>query len=118
MFFGLFLQAVVLSVLALLVWAWWGWVAAVACIFGGGVALLNSGLLVWRWHRGLVDYHCSGERHLRSFHRSSLERFFVVGILLAMGFAWLDLAPLLLLAGFIVGQVAWVIAAVVHKIED
>lgn len=117
MFLGLFLQAVILSVLALLVWAWWGWTAAAACLFGGGVALLNSGLLVWRWLRGLADYHCDGERHLRSFHRSTMERFFVVGIMLATGFALLDLAPLPLLTGFIVGQLAWVIAAAVHKTD-
>jgi ATP synthase protein I len=86
-------------------------------LFGGGVALLNSGLLVWRWRRGLRDYHCDGGRHLRSFQRSALERFFVVGIMLAMGFALLDLAPSPLLTGFIVGQLAWVIAAAVHKTD-
>lgn len=117
MFFGLTLQAVVLIVLTPLVWVWWGWTAAVACLFGGGVALLNSGLLVWRWHRGLVDYHCDCARHLRSFHRSAMERFFVVGVLLAAGFAMLKLAPLPLLTGFIVGQLAWVIAAAVHKTD-
>jgi hypothetical protein len=46
-----------------------------------------------------------------------MERFFVVGIMLATGFALLDLAPLLLLTGFIVGQLAWVIAAAVHKTD-
>lgn len=117
MFLGLTLQAVVLSVLTLLVWEWRGWTTAVAFFFGGGVALLNSGLLVWRWRRGLADYHCDGARHLRSFHRSSMERFFVVGIMLATGFALLDLAPLPLLTGFIVGQLAWVIAAAVHKTD-
>jgi ATP synthase protein I len=117
MFFSLSLQAVVLNVFSLLVWAWWGWTAAVPFYFGVGVALLNSGLLIWRWHRGLVDYHCDGERHLRSFHRSTMERFFVVGMLLAAGLAGLDLAPLPLLTGFIVGQLAWVIAAAVHKTD-
>jgi hypothetical protein len=39
-----------------------------------------------------------------------LERFFVVGILLAVGFGFLSLTPQVLLAGFIVGQLAWAIA--------
>lgn len=117
MFLGLSLQAVTLSVLALLVWGWQGWMVAVAVMYGGGVALLNSSLLVWRWYRGLHDYHCDGERHLRSFYRSGMERFFVVCTLLAMGLAGLDLAPLPLLMGFIVGQFAWVIATAARKTE-
>jgi len=117
MFFGLSLRVFVTSVSALLVWGWWGWAAGAACLFGGGVALLSSGLLVWRWHRGLRDYHCDGGRHLRSFYRSALERFVVVGILLAAGFAMLNLAPLPLLSGFIVGQLAWVIAVAVHMTD-
>lgn len=115
MFLGLSLQAVVLGVMTLLVWEWRGWTVAVALMFGGGVALLNSAMLAWRWYRGLRDYHCDGERHLRSFYRSGMERFFVVGSLLAAGFAGLGLAPLPLLTGFIVGQLAWVIAAAAHK---
>jgi ATP synthase protein I len=115
MFFGLSLQAGVILAMALLAWGWQGWTVTVAVMCGGGVALLNSTLLVWRWHRGLRDYHCDGERHLGSFYRSSLERFFVVGISLAVGLAFLNLAPLPLLTGFIVGQLAWVIAAAVHK---
>ncbi len=117
MFFGLFLQALVLCVLALLGWGWQGWTVAVALTYGGGVALLSSGMLVWRWRQGQRDYHCDGARHLKSFHRSIMERFFVVGIMLSAGFAGLDLAPLPLLTGFIAGQLAWVIAAAVHKTE-
>lgn len=117
MFFGLSLQAVMLGVLALLVWVWQGWTVANAVIFGAGVALLNTGLLVGRWYQGLRDYHCDGERHLKSFYRSVMERFFVVCTLLAVGLAGLGLAPLPLLIGFIAGQLAWVIAAAVSKSE-
>ena len=79
-----------------------------ALFFGGLVALVNSGLLVIRWRRGLRDYHCDGRRHLKSFNRSMLERFFVVGVLLAVGFGVLNLPQFVMLSGFIVGQLAWV----------
>ena len=84
---------------------------ALAVLFGGGVAVVNSSLLLWRWHQGVRDYHCDAGRHLRSFYRSSMERFFVVVILLAAGFVWLDDHPLALLAGFLVGQIAWMPAS-------
>ena len=117
MFFCLSLQAAVIVAMALLAGGWQGWTVTVAVMFGGGVALLNSALLVWRWHRGLCDYHCDGERHLRSFYRSSLERFFVVAISLVAGLTVLHLDPLPLLTGFLVGQLAWVIAAAARKTD-
>ncbi len=114
MFFGLFVQAACIGLMAMLAWSWQGWTVTAAVTYGGGVALLNAALLTWRWHRGLRDYHCDGERHLRSFYRSSLERFFVVGMMLAVGLVSLGLAPLPLLTGFIVGQLAWVAMAAVR----
>ncbi len=117
MFFSLSLQGAMIVVMALLAWGWQEWTVAVAVMFGGAVALLNSALLAWRWHRGLRDYHCDGERHLRSFYRSSLERFFVVAVSLVAGLALFGLDPLPLLTGFIVGQLAWVIAAAARKTD-
>lgn len=111
MFFSLILQASVIVIVAMLGGAWQGWTVAGALLYGGGVALLNAAMLVWRWHRGRRDYHCDGERHLKSFHRSFLERFFVVAILLATGLGALSLAALPLLTGFIVGQLAWMAAS-------
>jgi len=79
--------------------------------FGGLIAMVNTGLLWWRWRQGAKDFHCDPARHLRSFFRSSLERFFVVGMLLALGFVLLKLAPFALLAGFVVGQLAGMFAS-------
>lgn len=117
MFFTILIQAVAIAVGATAAGVGWGWPVTGAFVYGGAVALTNSGLLVWRWHRGRSNYHCDGERHLKSFHRSLKERFFVVAVFLAMGLAVLDLAPLPLLTGFIVGQLAWVIAAAVRKTD-
>jgi hypothetical protein len=110
MFLAILLQSLLIAVALAGCWVWVGFVVTMALTYGAVVALVNSGMLVGRWYRGLHNYHCNGERHLKSFHRSMLERFFVVGILLAVGFGYLGLAPQAVLAGFIVGQLAWAIA--------
>ena len=111
MYFAYILQGVIIASVVILAWLWQGAEAGGAAMYGGSAAFVNVGLLVWRWRQGRYDYHCDGERHLRQFHRSSLERFFVVGLFLAVGLYGLQLDPLPMLLGFIVGQVAWMIAA-------
>lgn len=120
MFFALAGQGVAVALIALVAWLIWGvqfWPFA----YGGAVAMANAGLLAWRWHRGLRDFHCDGQRHLGSFRRSLKERFFVVVLLLAAGFAYgfqePGFQPLSMLTGFVVGQLAWVIAAAALKTE-
>jgi len=117
MFLAYAMQGAMIAAAAILAWLWQGGEVAGAALFGGSAALANIGLLVWRWRRGRYDYHCDGERHLRQFHRSGLERFFVVGIVLAVGMYGLKLEPLAMLLGFIVGQVAWIIAASALKTD-
>jgi ATP synthase protein I len=84
---------------------------AMAALYGGAVAMTNSVLLYWRWRQGSKKYHCDAGRHLRSFYRSSLERLFVVGLLLALGFRLLELDPRSLLTGFVIGLFAWILAS-------
>jgi F0F1-type ATP synthase assembly protein I len=105
------IQLGVIAVSALLAGWWGGMGVGVAVISGGVIALANTALLMWRWHQGSDKFHCDADRHLRAFYRSSLERFFVVGILLAVGFLLLKSEPLAILAGFVVGQLAWMIAS-------
>lgn len=115
MFFSLLLQLVVLVMVVMVVGHWQDAGFAWAMLYGGFVALANSGVLVLRWWRGLKVFHCDGQRHLKSFNRSMLERFFVVSGLLAVGFGLLDLLPQALLAGFIVGQLAWALAMLLTR---
>lgn len=84
---------------------------ALAVLCGGGASVAGSALLWWRWHQGLRDYHCDAGRHVRSFYRSAMERFFVVVTMLAAGFYWIGDHPVALLAGFLVGQMAWMLAS-------
>lgn len=111
------LQTALIFVSLLLLWLWQGAEVARVALYGGCVALANIGFLVWRWRQGRYDYHCDGGRHLRQFHRSMLERFFVVGLLLAIGIVGLKLDPMPMLLGFIVGQLAWMVAAATLKTD-
>lgn len=114
MFFPATVQGLVVLLMALIMGLWSAPEAGWATLYGGGAALANTALLVWRHRQGEHDYHCDAQRHLKKFYRSSLERFFAVGVLLALGLGgWkLDAAPML--AGFVVGLAAWVIAAAVR----
>jgi len=115
MFLAFCSQASVVGLLALALGVVSGWFVGVSLLYGGSVAMVNAVLLLWRWQRGLTDFHCDGVRHLKSFHRSLLERFFVVAVLLVAGMVGLGLEASAMLTGFIAGQIAWVIAAAVLK---
>jgi F0F1-type ATP synthase assembly protein I len=104
-------QATLIVVVSLLALAWKGWPFALAVIYGGLAAWLNAAMLYWRWVQGTRRFHSDPGRHLSSFYRSSMERFLMVGLWLAAGLAWMGLAPLALVAGFVVGQLAWLIAS-------
>lgn len=91
------------------------WAVAAAMLFGGAAAVMNSGLLWWRWWRGGKQIHSDPALHLKSFRRSSLERFFIVGIWLTVGFTILPLQPLPMLSGFVVGQVAWIVVNLLQR---
>jgi hypothetical protein len=115
MFLALMLQCVAVLLVGAMGWFVRDGLFALALLYGGLVALVNAIMLVIRWHRGLRDYHCDGRRHLKSFNRSLLERFFVVGVLLAVGFGMLNLPQFVMLSGFIVGQLAWVASIVLTR---
>lgn len=115
MFLVLLLQSIVITVALVACWFWMGLMVVQALAFGAVVALVNSGMLAGRWYMGLNHYHCNGERHLKSFHRSSLERFIVVSMMLGVGFAFTSLAPQPMLVGFIVGQLAWAFSLVLAR---
>lgn len=105
------LQIGLIGLVVLTMLLWKGGVQALAAGYGGLAAVLNSALLYWRWVQGTRRFHSDPARHLRSFFRSSLERLLMVGVWLAVGLTWLGLAPLPLVAGFVAGQLAWLIAS-------
>jgi F0F1-type ATP synthase assembly protein I len=89
---------------AFLVWV--GSAAAISAWFGGGIALVNVTLLLWRRERAGRDRALSAGESIRLLYRSALERFIVVLALFAVGMGVLQLHAPALLSGFIAGQVA------------
>lgn len=86
-----------------------------AVVYGGGIAIVNLVLLHWRWRKGVGDYHCDVHRHLKGFYRSSMERFFVVGVLLGFWFGFIKTESLGMLTGFLVGQLVGMTISVVLR---
>lgn len=88
-----------------------GKAAALAALYGGAVAGANVLLLAWRAERAKSRPAREAHHELLRMYGSSLERLLLAAVLIALGLVGLKLAPQPLLAGFIVGQMAWVLSA-------
>jgi F0F1-type ATP synthase assembly protein I len=84
--------------------------AAKSFVYGSLVAIIGALLIAWRYKQGLR--HSEANQILRHAYKTSIERFVWAIFLLALGFKLLELAPMWLLAGFVVGQVAWLLAPI------
>lgn len=80
--------------------------AAIAALFGGAIATVNIALLLWRRERANAGRALNAGESLRLLYRTAIERLGAVIALFALGMGILQLQPLGLLTGFIVGQVA------------
>jgi F0F1-type ATP synthase assembly protein I len=54
---------------------------------------------------------------LRHAYKTAIERFIWTIFLLLIGFKLLDLSPLWLLAGFVMGQAVWLLAPIWMKLR-
>ena len=114
-------QLVFLLAAGLIAHGVWGLEVAGGMGFGAFVALANTALIAWHMRAGKSGRSNKGgeepsaQHYLRQFYRSWLERYLVVGVLLASGLGGLKLMPLALLAGFILGQMIWIIAPLTIK---
>lgn len=80
--------------------------------YGSIIALTGALLLTWRLKQSETRPGVGAEWVLRHAYKVAIERFAWAIIMLAIGFKLLELAPLWLLAGFVVGQVAWLFVPV------
>jgi ATP synthase protein I len=89
---------------------------ALAVLCGGGVSVVNGAMLAWRMYRSAL--HPASEvydsravhQQLRLLYFYAAERYLVVVVLLGLSMAVLKLSPLALLAGFVMGQFALLVA--------
>lgn len=110
-------QAVAAAISASLAYAYMGEAAVVAAWFGGMAALTNTILLVWRMRSGARKAAQDPRLELAKLVRSSMERIFVVALLVAAGLGWLKLMPAPLLFGFVLGQLVLVVSTIISGIE-
>lgn len=106
-----FAQAGLAPLVALLGVAMAGVDAGLALLYGGFVALAVSLVLAWRERQARRHPEWDQHRLLKQFVRTGVERLLVLMGLLGVGLAVLHLAPLPMLLGLVVAQLAWLAAA-------
>lgn len=110
------LQLAILLIITVGVYALWGTVVAQAVWFGLFIATMNTLLIAWRMRpNNKPPSRLSKPANLNEFFRSWLERYLVVGGLLALALGGLKLLPPALLGGFILGQLVWILAPLTIK---
>jgi len=100
------LQLTLVMATSVLFYLWSGAFAAASTGFGGGIAMINIALLLWRRDRADRGRALSAGESIRLLYRSMLERFISVMALFWLGMGVLELYAPALLAGFVVGQLA------------
>lgn len=103
-------QAVIAPVAAVLAGVIGGRDAAVAVLYGALVAVAVSGVLAWRERQSMRHPEWDQHRLLRVFIRVGIERLLLLVGLLGVGLGVFKLAPLPLLVGLLLAQLAWIAA--------
>jgi ATP synthase protein I len=111
------LQAVSVVFVASLVYFLLGKETAIAVFFGGAVAVANALFLIWCMRAGARRQRQDARQELSWLVRFSMERFFMVALLIVAGLGWLKLMPVPLLIGFVLGQLTLVVSTIFSGIE-
>ncbi len=86
--------------------------AAKSFAYGSIVAVIGTLFLSWRLGQVSKRPDAGAEWVIRHAYKTAIERFVWAIFLLMLGFKLLELTPLWLLAGFVVGQAAWLFVPV------
>ena len=84
-----------------------GAATGLALLYGGLVAMAVSAVLVWRERQSMRHPEWDQYRLFKLFVRAGVERMLLLAGLLAIGLGVLGLAPLPLLLGLVLAQLAW-----------
>ena len=100
------IQVVLLALTVLIVFLWQGGGGAIACFYGGSIAIANT--LLQRWHLigSVKQARSDASMNLRKAYRCVAERWILTVVMFVVGFAVLNFLPLPLMTGFIVTQLA------------
>ena len=102
------LQLLLLAAVSVMFFMVYGAFQAASVWCGGLIAMINVLLLEWRRRRADSGRALSASESLRLLYRTALERFVLVALLFAAALGVLQLDPVALITGFIVGQLALV----------
>ncbi len=80
--------------------------------------MTNALILVVGLHAGAARTGQDARQEFVWLVRSSMERFFMVALLIAAGLGWLKLMPVPLLIGFVLGQLTLVVSTIFSGIEN
>lgn len=108
-------QAVLAPVVALAGAVLVGKDGGLASLYGVLVGLAVSLVLVWRERQSMQHPEWDQHRLFKQFIRAGIERLLVLVTLLFAGLAVLKLAPLPMLLGLLLAQLAWLAAATGRK---
>lgn len=86
--------------------------AAKSVAYGSCIAIVSTVLLSRGLKQGERHENLSAGWYLRQAYQTAIKRYVAVIFLLALGFNLLEFAPLWMLAGFVGGQSAWLVAPV------
>jgi ATP synthase protein I len=84
--------------------------AALAALYGGGIALGNTLLSARRVARAARVLDRDPGADVRSLYFGAVERFVFVLLTMALGMGWLRLSPPMLLLGFALAHLAYPVA--------
>lgn len=118
---ALLVQWVLVWTAVLVAYAVFGRATAQPVMSGGLIAISGSALLWLRWWQSNKRMQTDAQQEVRAVYRTGLERFVLVVLLLALGLGYFKHAAAALLAGFVLGQLAWLIGISISgasKIKD
>ena len=101
---------ILLVVISIITIKWVLPAAMKSVLYGGCVAILNSGFLYWRMRQACLTQATTAAQSLKQVQRAGLERFLLVGVMLAAGMLGkLKLLPVTVLLSFIIGQLVFLL---------